>query len=315
MYSCFTCTGSTESIAGSADFFNSLTLYNQVVYPTEVRGMVVVKQELFVVCALSNEALVFNTISFLFQTKFLVEALVDPCCISANATALFIKEFMRNTVYRVSLAERWKTAKLELDDMILDASLSITWRGTILVPSITQHTGIWKICEYSSSGTSIREITLPKEIIGVKQVAELSDTLYVLTHANQTTGVHRICSVDSAGEEKTSVERNGCLPFDLIVERHTRTIVVCCRESNEITTLRANMEVLDINMAHGIISTKRCTRIYLKNVDEFIPMVCYFSDANNKKIISYEIDIIKYLEACDAKKLKIDHQLATNNNV
>ena len=277
--------------------------------------MVVVKKELFVVYALSNETLVFDAISSLYQSKFRVAALVDPCCISANATALFIKEFMHNTVYRVPLAERWRAGLLELDDMSLDASLSITWRGTILVPSITQHTGIWKICEYSSSGALIRGITLPKEIIGVKQVAELSDTLYVLTHANQTTGVHRICTVDSTGTEEASVERNGCLPFDLIVERRTKTIMVCCRESNEITTVRDNMEVLDLNMARGITFMKRCTRIYLD--DESIPssMVCYFSDANNRRILAEKFDIIEYLQAFDAKKLKIDQQVASNNNV
>ena len=149
----------------------------QMEVPSKVRAMIVVDTEMFIACSKSNRVLVFDANTEEFQMSFVVAGLSDPGCMAATNEFLFIREYMRDTVYRVPLADRLRSVALVFQDMATEAVLSSTVRGTILVPlvseSVFEHGSI--IGYYSSDGTLIQKIKVHSEKIGLYQAVEIYD--------------------------------------------------------------------------------------------------------------------------------------------
>ena len=158
-----------------------------------IRGVVVVKRELYVVTGKSSEVQVYDAVTFEFKSKFPVKGLTYLYGITATNQSLFISDYDDSRIYRIDMPERVVTSWQAGTSKSFNR-LSITKQGNILVTMCDVNS----LCEYSPSGSLIRTIQLPPEMHGPRHAIHLDEDRFLFSHEVDGSS-HCVCIIENDG--------------------------------------------------------------------------------------------------------------------
>ena len=168
-----------------------------------IRGLTILKEELFVVSGKSSEIEVFDALKLTFCRRWKMKKLVDPIDIVSckRNKRLYIMDIKSQghskTILVVNSNGKLLTEVRTGSDY---GRLSITEELNVIL-TVCQ-TG--KLNVYSSEGQLLIEIKLSPEVVHPQHAIGLNNGYFVVSHGCIDQDVHRVCIVDEGGQVKKS---------------------------------------------------------------------------------------------------------------
>ena len=251
----------------------------------EVRGEVIVGQELYIVSAKSGHVQVYDADTYEFKTRFPVRGLTDAFGITALGQSLFISNFDDCSIYRVDMPDKSVTS-WKVGHYASNIRLAMTKQGNVLVTSMELN----KICEYTTSGTFVRAIPLDPTMYGPRHAIHLDGDRFLFSHEVEG-GSHRVCIIDNSGTlinyygRKTgSGEGQLYSPRQLAVDRNG-FVFVTSMDGGKVVLLDSNLKFVkdfiqaSVNLKHPYTV---CLDEYRRNL--------YVSDLKNGILSKFQLN-------------------------
>ena len=154
---------------------------------------------LYIVVSESPDMDVYDVDTLARRPKLTVDELVNGWDIVAHANVLYISERTAKLIHRIQLSDdtnscaRWFVNSQRM-------RMSINKKGNVLVSCFD----LYKIIEYTTIGTRVREITvnaIENTIKGLHHAIQLDDDRFLICHSSQTCHrrYERVCIIDSRG--------------------------------------------------------------------------------------------------------------------
>ena len=173
-------------------------LISTLQFGSPVRGIVVVKRELYVVTKRSSDVKVYDAVTFEFKTKLHVTGLSDPFSITAINQSLFISN--NGYVHQIDIADKKVNIKWRIGGS--SNRLSVTEQENVLVTLFESNL----LREYTPSGVLLKSIQLPPEMHGPRHAIHLYEDCFLFSQAIDG-GSHRVCMIDRNGQLLNSYGR------------------------------------------------------------------------------------------------------------
>ena len=274
-----------------------------------IMGLAILGKELFVLCEMSSEVEVYDSMKLSFSRRWNLEDTIQPqdivSCNKNNCMYIFDNRgsLKSNAILRVdtngTLIKKWATGNH------FGYSLSVTDEANIILPVYNARA----LNEYSPDGQLIRKlyilpgldlgeiwhaIKLPNGhfVVSLRSANLFPAHILVLHHVYRD-NLHRVCIVDGDGRLKkafggkfTSTIGHMNVPFHMFIDGNGFVLVVD-RENGRVLLLNSDLEfkreILSKEDKHGL---QRPTRIHMDESKSRL----YVADneSNNERILIFE---------------------------